>query len=365
MGKHKVEKRLADLFGRKHCLLVGSATAGLTFIFQALHLSENRRPLFPGTSCLVAYGAARYAGTQPVFADINLTDYTICSNSLENMLRNDPEIKAIVPTHLYGHLYDIDKVHFIAKKYGVYVIEDAAQAMGAMYDNRYAGAFGDASVISFGHTKILEVGHGGAILTDNTALFERICSIAQQVGKRSALELNRLQEQYRKLYYEKIADGTAWISSENENLLSLQDKYKDCFVLAYDDSFTEKIDSVLDSLQSATALRLQKAQLYENGLVHPLIKKPVVCSGSTYWRYTFRVDERCRDRLLSYLRNRNIDCSSWYPYYPRLFGEYYLPNSQALEKEIVNVWLNESYEPQCIQEVIKAILLGLETLQNG
>ncbi|MGO4272974.1 DegT/DnrJ/EryC1/StrS family aminotransferase, partial [Paenibacillus sp. TAF58] len=325
-------------------------------LFQALQLSSNQRPLFPSTSCLVAYSAAMYAGTTPEFSDISLSDFTLDLTKLEEALQNNRQIKYIVPTHLYGHIYDVEAVQSIANKYSVQVIEDAAQSMGASYKGKPCGSFGLASILSFGHTKVLEAGHGGAVLTDDLVLYNEICKLEKKLQenflKGSHFSVNDMQENYRKEYYESIRNQTAWNKNSTENLLNIQTNYKDCFVVPYQPTYSEKIALMLDSLSDKTALRLENAQLYKDLLNRDDIELAQIHEGSTSWRFTFRIDSNKRDALLAYLRSKNIHCSSWYPYYPRLFegNEIHL-NSLILEKEVVNLWVDGTYSKEQIKDI--------------
>lgn len=335
----KIETKLCELFNRKHSVLLGSATTGLTILFKALGLSYNQTPLFPATSCLVAFSAARYAETKPEFIDINLSDYTLNGQQLKNVLQNNSQIRAIVPTHLYGHLYDIETIHQIAHEFGVFVIEDAAQAVGASHNGFLAGSFGDASVISFGHTKILEIGHGGAILTDDDDLYAALISLRNNLSVCKNIDFN----DYRQGYYNIINTDDAWYGKK---LLNLQDRYKDGFVHSFNDNYASiLLDKLtIESIEDARNERNYKWHLYNKYLESPYILKPAWRKGSVAWRYSFLCNQLYRDRLLIKLRNLGIHCSSWYPNFSRLFSDDLFHNSLTLEKSVINLWVDETYD---------------------
>ena len=90
--------------------------------------------------------------------------------SLKKIIKKS-EIKFIVPTHIFGNICDIKEVIGLAKKNKIFVLEDAAQALGAKIGSEMIGSFGDASIISFGYSKIIDCGGGGAVLTNNYILY--------------------------------------------------------------------------------------------------------------------------------------------------------------------------------------------------
>jgi len=86
--------------------------------------------------------AVLYAGLEPIFCDINLNDFTIDTSSLEQLIENEQNIKAIIAVHIFGQPADMDKIIQIARSRGIYVIEDTAQAMGGKYQSKVVGSFG-------------------------------------------------------------------------------------------------------------------------------------------------------------------------------------------------------------------------------
>jgi perosamine synthetase len=117
-----------------------------------------------------------YSGYDPVFCDINRYDFNMDTDSLKEVIENCDDVKGILAVHLYGQPSDMDKILKIAKKYDLFVVEDAAQALGGEYKNRKLGSLGDASILSFGHTKIIDRAQGGAVLTNR----DDICHLVKK-----------------------------------------------------------------------------------------------------------------------------------------------------------------------------------------
>ncbi len=166
------EEELARWFGRRHAVLVSSATAGLLLAFAALDIGPGDEVLVPAHTAFPTIEAIFEAGATPRFVDVDET-YTLDPAWLEP--RVTARTKAIVPVHLCGHPCDQDAVLGVARRHGLKVVEDCAQAHGALYRGRKVGSYGEAGVLSFYPSKNLTVlGDGGAVLTDDAGLAERV-----------------------------------------------------------------------------------------------------------------------------------------------------------------------------------------------
>lgn len=166
------EKELASWFGREHCVLVNSATSGLMLTMQALGIGEGDEVLAPAHTAFPTIEAIYLAGATPVFLDID-DSATLDPAWLEP--RVTARTKAIVPVHLYGHPCDMDVVGSVARRHGLAVIEDCAQAHGSEFRGKRVGTFGNAGVLSFYPSKNLTVlGDGGAVLVDDGVLAQRL-----------------------------------------------------------------------------------------------------------------------------------------------------------------------------------------------
>jgi len=166
------EKELAAWFGRQHCVLVSNATAGLMLALGTLGVEEGDEVLVPSHTAFPTIEAVFQSGARPVFLDID-ESYTLDPAWLEPRITR--RTKAILPVHLYGHPCDLDAIQDVAKRHGLPVLEDCAQAHGAEWRGRKVGGFGAAAVLSFYPSKNLPVlGDGGAVLTDDAGLAAKL-----------------------------------------------------------------------------------------------------------------------------------------------------------------------------------------------
>ena len=167
-----LESNLAEYFSCSHVHLVCSGTIGIELALRGMGIQSGDEVIlaaydFPGNfRCIEAVGA------RPVLADISCESWSLCANSFEATL--SPSTKAVIVSSLHGGLADIESICEIARQRGVRVIEDICQVPGASVNGRRVGTYGDVAVLSFGGSKLLSAGRGGAVLTRDESIWQRI-----------------------------------------------------------------------------------------------------------------------------------------------------------------------------------------------
>ena len=168
----RLEAEFADLCGVRHCIGVASGTAALTLALIAAGLEEGDEVIVPAHTYIATALAVVHAGGVPRFCDVDEATGLIDVRSAAEVTSD--RTVAVVPVHLYGQVCDMDAVGRFARRHGLLVVEDAAQAHGARWGGGRAGSFGDVAAFSFYPTKNLgALGDGGAICTDDDAIAER------------------------------------------------------------------------------------------------------------------------------------------------------------------------------------------------
>lgn len=191
------EREFAEFCGAKHAIGVASGTAALQLAMLACGVGPGDEVITVShTFCATAEAIAQL-GARPVFVDIDPDTYTIDPSAAERAITS--RTKAILPVHLYGLPADMDAIQSIARKHGLVVIEDAAQAHGASYKGRSVGAMGDAACFSFYPGKNLGAyGDAGAVTTSNEAIARAVSALRDHGraigpdGKRSKYEHDRV-----------------------------------------------------------------------------------------------------------------------------------------------------------------------------
>ena len=167
------EKEFAAYLGVKHAVGVSNGTDALRLACEAIGLKPGEEVIVPAyTFIATAFGVTAAGGT-PRFVDVSEDTFNLDPEKVEKAIT--PRTRAILPVHLFGHPADMDPILTLAKRHGLRVIEDAAQAHGATYQGRKAGGIGDLGCFSFYPTKNLSaLGDGGAVTTDDDALADRL-----------------------------------------------------------------------------------------------------------------------------------------------------------------------------------------------
>jgi perosamine synthetase len=165
--------RLSALCGYRFAFLFRSARNALCAFLRSLGVSGS--VLVPAYNCIAVPEAVTWAGWKPVFADIGAGTVNMTAESLVRALSDD--ISVVLLTHQFGIPAEIDSILRICRERGLFVIEDAAAALGAKYKGRMVGCFGHATLLSFHMTKVVNAGRGGALLTNDEELARRIAAI--------------------------------------------------------------------------------------------------------------------------------------------------------------------------------------------
>lgn len=266
------ESDLASYAGSNYSVGVGNATDGMEIFLEAIGLNLGDEIIISSHTMLATASAVKVAGGVPIPVDIG-TDNLICVQAIEAAIT--PHTVGIMPTQLNGRVCDMDAILAIAKKYGLFVVEDAAQALGAKYKGQHAGTFGLASAISFFPAKVLGcLGDAGGVLVNDKDLYHQIFQIHD---------------------HGRDVDGEVRRWGRNSRLDNIQ-----AAILSYK----------LKTYDKVIARRREIAQMYQERLGSleqlQLPEAPSVISDNfdVYQNYELQADRR--DNLKNYLNEKNI-----------------------------------------------------------
>jgi perosamine synthetase len=166
------EQRFAAFCGARHGVAVANGTAALHLGLLAVGVGPGDEVLVPSLTFVATPNAVRYCGATPVFVDASPETWGMDGRLLE--ARITARTRAIVPVHLYGHPCDMEPILEVARRHGLAVVEDAAEAHGALHRGRRVGTLGQVGCFSFYGNKLITTGEGGMCLTDEAALADRL-----------------------------------------------------------------------------------------------------------------------------------------------------------------------------------------------
>lgn len=167
----RFESEFADYVGAKHALALTSGTTALHAAVSALGIGPGDEVIVPAYTWIATAAAPALAGAVPVLVDIN-ESLTIDPAAIEAKISK--RTKAIIPVHMANACCDMDAIMAIARRHNLLVIEDSAQAVGVKYKGRMCGSFGDIGVYSFNQHKNMSIGEGGAVVTNDRTIFNRL-----------------------------------------------------------------------------------------------------------------------------------------------------------------------------------------------
>ncbi len=210
------EKKLANFIGVRYAVGVNSGTSALHLIIRALGIKEGDEVITTPFSFIASANCILFERAKPVFVDIDKKSFNIDPQKIEEKITK--RTKAILAVDIFGRPADWDYLKEIAKKHGLLLIEDSAEALGSEYKNKKCGSFGDAAVLAFYPNKQITTGEGGAVLTNSKKVADLCRSMSNQgrkVKNGKWLDHERLGFNYR-ISEINCALGTAQFSRVKE-----------------------------------------------------------------------------------------------------------------------------------------------------
>lgn len=162
------EKKFAKACGAKYAVVCSNGTTALHLALATLGIGEGDEVIIPAFTMIATANAVTYTGAKFVLVDSEMETWNMNIDQIESKITK--RTKAIIPVHTYGHPVDMDRIMKIAKKHKLYVVEDAAEAHGALYKGKKIGSISDISCFSFYANKILTTGEGGMLTTNSKKL---------------------------------------------------------------------------------------------------------------------------------------------------------------------------------------------------
>lgn len=281
----RFEEEFAAYCGAKACVGVGNGLEALLLILKAYGIGAGDEVIVPANTFIATALAVSYAGATPVFVEPDEKSYNISPGLIEGRITS--RTKAVMAVHLYGQPADMRPIIKMARKYGIKVIEDAAQAHGAKYYGTRVGALGDAAGFSFYPGKNLgALGDGGAVVTNDTELADKVRTLANYGS----------DYKYHHIY-----------KGNNSRLDELQAAF---------------LRVKLRSLDRWNAQRRILAERYFAGIKNEKFLLPQVIAGTEPVWHIFAIHCEMRDELAQYLRECGIETNCHYPTPPHLQEAY-------------------------------------------
>lgn len=298
----KFEKEFADYCGVKYAIGVGNGTDALVIALKSCGVGDGDEVILPAMSFFASAEAIASVGATPVFVDVTDDTYLIDVNLIEDAITS--KTKAIMPVHLYGQCADMDAINNIAKKHGLKVIEDAAQAAGATNKGRRSCSMGDVGCTSFFPTKNLGcAGDGGMILTNDESIY------------RQCMGLRVHGSGINGSYIQHLREGITF--SENDIDFGGNRPKDYNYVIGYNsrlDAIQAAVLSVkLNYLEQWNKKRRCIAKVYDDNIQNDSLKKPFCHIDNEHIYYTYVLLAKDRKVVKDKLAESGISSGVYFP----------------------------------------------------
>lgn len=319
------ENNLAEFLGVKYAVGVNSCSDALRFALMAAGVSQNDEVITVSHTFFATIEAIHHCGAKPILIDVG-KDFLMDAEKIEPAITK--KTKAIMPVHLNGRVCDMDKIMAIAQKHNLIIIEDAAQALGALFNAKKAGSFGLAGCFSFYPAKILgAAGDGGALATNDALIAEKV-RLLRNHGQKTKTEIatfgftSRLHNLQAAILNVKIKHLPEWIERRRQ------------IARLYD-----------DGLMSISQIKLPPAPDSDNQRF------------DVYQNYVLKAEKR--NQLAEYLQEQGVEflIKDAVPNHShRSLGlNFNLPYSEQLAEKVISLPMHPELKDEQIKYVIKCI----------
>ncbi len=187
----KFQEMFADFTGVKHAHATTSCTTALHLGLEAMGIGRGDKVIVPSFTYVASANSVEYTGAEVVFCDINLRTFNMDETKLEELIKSDETIKAIIPVHLFGLCSNMPYIMELAKKYDLKIIEDAACGFDGWIEDEHAGTFGDVGCFSFHPRKSICTGEGGMLITNDDELATIVSQLKDHGASKSDLQRHK------------------------------------------------------------------------------------------------------------------------------------------------------------------------------
>lgn len=325
------EQKFIEYIGSKRSVVTVNGTSAIHLALKTLGVGEGDEVIVSSMTFAAPVNAIIYCGARPVFADICSDTWVMDAEKIEKLITK--KTKAILPVHIYGHPADMDIILELARKYDLFVIEDATEALGSEYKGKKVGTIGDIGCFSFNGNKIITTGGGGMLVTNNIDAGEKAKFLSTQAKEKS---------DNMGFYHTDIG-----YNYRLPNVLAAMGVAQ------------------LEKLNEFVNIKIENAKYYSSllsdvkGITLPIEKS---WAKNCFWLYSILIDESTekRDKLLHYLKENGIESRPFFEPIHRMkpYIEYAtngLENTDTISSLGINIPSSVSLKKEEIEYIVNTI----------
>jgi perosamine synthetase len=321
----KFEEKFSNFLNVGYSTSVSNGTVALHLALESLGVGKGDEVIVPTLTYIASVNAIAYVGAKPVFIDSHDKTWNMDPDKLLELIT--PKTKAIMVVHLYGNSCDMDSIVKICKERDIFLIEDAAEAFGTKYNNKYVGTFGDVATFSFFGNKTITTGEGGMLVTNNKLLIDKASHLKNQ-----GVSLN-------KEYWHDVVGF-------NYRMTNI------CAAIGL---------AQLEGAGVVLQKKMQIASWYREFLksTQVIFQDEQTRSTHSYWMTTVLVkDKNTRDGVRLYLENNNIETRPiFHPAHkmPAFYSETPFPVAESLSERGINLPSSASLKQEDVKYICSFI----------
>ncbi len=341
----EMEHSLCEFTGARYAVAVNSGTSALHCACIAAGIGPGDEVITTPITFAASANCAVYCGAKPVFADIDPETYNIDPESIKTKITDNT--KAVIAVDFTGQAVQIDEIRKICQEHGLIFIEDAAHSIGTRYKGKYVGSLADMTCFSFHPVKTITGGEGGAVLTNDEKLYEKL-KLAHTHGITHDKDLMEEYPHEGPWYYEQISLGYNYRLTDFQAAL---------------------ITSQLGKIRKFAERRKEIVRRYDrefSDLPGIIIQKEIPESDTCRHLYIIRLDFEklscTRRQFFDAMSAENVQCQIhyvpvyWFPYYRKLgYEKGICPNAEEIYKGIMSIPLYPKMTDQDVEDVIRAV----------
>lgn len=335
------EQSIADYVGAKYAIGVNSGTSGLHLLVRSVGITEGDEVITTPFSFVASANCILFERAKPIFADIDPKTLNIDVDLVEDKITEST--KAILPVHAFGYPAEMKKIQAIAQKHDLAVIEDACEALGAVYEGKKVGTLSDAAVFAFYPNKQITTGEGGIIVTDNEEI-AKLCRSMRNQGR---------------------GEGSAWLAHERLGYNYRLDELSAALGVAQMD----RLEEILAQREKVARRYNEKLQKVE-GVKTPGMGTNVCIS---WFVYVIQLSEFInRDKVMNYLEEHGVGCRPYFspihlqPFYREMFGyrEGDYPVTEKVSRSTIALPFYNTLTEEEMDYVVQTLADAIDALGN-
>lgn len=335
------EQSIARYVGTKYAVGVNSGTSGLHLLIRSLGITEGNEVITTPFSFVASANCVLFERAKPVFVDIDPVTLNLNTDLVEEKINE--KTKAILAVHAFGYPAEMKKLQVIAKNYDLAIIEDACEALGAIYEGKKVGTLSDAAVFAFYPNKQITTGEGGIIVTDNEEI-ARLCRSMRNQGR---------------------GEGSAWLAHERLGYNYRLDELSAALGVAQ----MARLEDILAQREKVAKRYNEKLRKIE-GVKTPTTGKNVRIS---WFVYVIQLDESInRDEVMAYLEKHGVGCRPYFspihlqPFYKDMFGyrEGDYPVTERVSRSTIALPFYNTITEEELEYVVKTLADAIVTVGN-